>query len=47
MCLDSTVVTNTVSLTQEVTGLNLFTVITDIFVTEFSDLSKTYLGKTQ
>ena len=41
MCLVGTVVASW-SLTQEVAGLSSFTIITNIFVTEFTELSETF-----
>ena len=41
MCLAGTVVASW-SLTQEVAGSNPFTVITNIFVTEFAEFSETF-----
>ena len=41
MCLAGTVVAS-LSLTQEVTGLSTFTVMTNIFMTEFAEFSETF-----
>ena len=41
MCLAGAVVASW-SFTQEVTGLSLFTVLTNISVAEFSEFSKTF-----
>ena len=45
MCLAGIVVASW-SVTQDVTGLSPFTIMTNIFVSEFSEFSKNDLGKT-
>ena len=46
VCLAGAVVASW-SLTQEVAGSSTFTVMTNIFVTEFSEFSENILGKTK
>ena len=46
MCLAGDVVASW-SLTQEVAGLSPFTVMTNIFVSQFVEFSEKHLGKTQ